>query len=48
MRDVTCVNEDDEVVEPCFNCPYDCPRLCDCEVCEVDEDDFDDDYDEDF
>lgn len=29
--------EDEEVMEPCWNCPLDCPRMCDCDVCEVEE-----------
>ncbi len=37
--DTFVVEEDEETIaEPCYNCPSDHPRLCDCAVCEVADD----------
>ena len=47
MQEITEIDKDDYVLNPRYNCQYDCPRLCDCEVCDGGEDeDEDDDWDE--
>lgn len=40
------VDEDDYIASPCYNCPYDNPRVCDCSVCEVDDEEFEDEDEE--
>ena len=36
MQDTTYIDSEDYVKNPCYNCSHDCPRLCDCEVCDKD------------
>lgn len=38
MQNYTVIDKDDYVINPCCNCSFDTPRLCDCEVCEKDND----------
>lgn len=48
MQDITTIDSDNYVQGKCFYCPYDKPRICDCECCDVTEFDIEsevDDYD---